>query len=61
MYSQIKKGMHFNLIVGLRRLIKFYLEVLSQTVIEELTAYWYDLLFSNKSFISSFEKHVFNV
>jgi hypothetical protein len=34
-YNQIKKGMHFNLIVGLIRFIKFYLEVLSQTDIEE--------------------------
>jgi hypothetical protein len=26
MYSQIKKGMHLNLMVGLIRLIKFYIE-----------------------------------
>jgi hypothetical protein len=34
-YRQIKKGMHLNSIVSLIRLIKFYLEVLSQTDIEK--------------------------
>jgi hypothetical protein len=33
--GQIKKGVHLNLTVGLIRLIKLYLEVLSQTDIEE--------------------------
>jgi hypothetical protein len=28
---------------------------------KSFTAYWYDLLFSNKSFISLLEKHVFNM